>query len=354
MESALNIIKEDGISIAGCQAVDWAVLKGKAIFVTGATGLIGMNLIRGIMAYNETENANIRVTALVRSRSKGERLFSEYIDKQWVNLVEGDILMPIDIQGEIDYIIHGASVTASREFVEKPVETITTAIDGTRNVLEFARNKKVKGMVYMSSMEVYGTPVNDEPLTEEKMGYLNPLAVRSSYSESKQMVENLCVAYHSEYDVPVKIVRLTQTFGPGVAADDKRVFAEFANCAAMGRNIRLQTEGLTKRMYLYTADAATALLTVLTKGESGQAYNAANTNTYCSIREMADMVASHFGGGKSQVVIDIPDIPNASFNPVMCIYLDTERLQNLGWQATVDLEEMYRRMLICMGRKVEV
>jgi nucleoside-diphosphate-sugar epimerase len=162
------------------------------------------------------------------------------------------------------------------------------------------------------------------------------------------MVENLCVAYHSEYGVPVKIVRLTQTFGPGVAADDGRVFAEFARCATKGTDIRLQTEGLTKRMYLYTVDAATAILTVLTKGEEGQAYNAANMNTYCSIREMAELVAKEFGGGKSNVVIAIPDVPNASFNPVMCVYLDTGRLQQLGWSAKVDLAEMYRRMILCM------
>ena len=214
-------------------------------------------------------------------------MFSSYIERGDLQLVAGDILKLPLIEENVDYIIHGASITASRDFVEKPVETITTAIDGTRNLLELARQKNVKGMVYMSSMEVYGTPYDEQPLTEERMGYLNPLAVRSSYSESKQMVENLCVAYASEYGIPVKIVRLTQTFGPGVAGDDGRVFAEFARCAVMGKDIRLQTEGLTKRMYLYTADAVTALLTVLTKGEDGQAYNAANVNSYFYIREMA-------------------------------------------------------------------
>lgn len=200
----------------------------------------------------------------------------------------------------------------------------------------------------MSSMEVYGTPLDEQPLTEEKMGYLNPLAVRSSYSESKQMVENLCVAYSSEYQVPVKIIRLTQTFGPGVAADDGRVFAEFARCATAGKDIRLQTTGATQRMYLYTADAATAILTVLTKGETGMAYNAANMDTYCSIREMADLVAEHFGNKKCNVVIDIPDTPNASYNPICHVYLDCGRLEAIGWKAGVGLVDMYHRMIECM------
>jgi nucleoside-diphosphate-sugar epimerase len=323
------------------------------VLVTGATGLIGMNLIRGLMSYNELGKSRIKVFALVRNLEKGRRIFKEYIEKEWVALVQGDILTSIVIDESIDYIIHGASVTASRDFVEKPVETILTAIEGTKHVLDFARKKHVKSMVYMSSMEVYGTPYDDEPLTEERMGYLNPLAVRSSYSESKQMVENLCVAYSSEYGVPVKIVRLTQTFGPGVDANDRRVFAEFARCVVSGEDIILQTKGETKRMYLYTADAVTSLLTVLTKGENGQAYNAANTNTYCSIFEMAELVARVFGEGKSKVLVSIPQTPNTSYNPVMSVYLDTGKLQQLGWKAEVDLIEMYRRMIVSMGESIK-
>lgn len=348
MDVMKRILEEDGKAVAGNMAIDWSRLQETTILVTGATGLIGVNLIRGIMEYNKGHEKGIRVLALVRSRDKGEKLFAQYMEKNWVQLVVGDVLTPLQIEMPVDFVIHGASVTASRDFVEKPVETIMTAIEGTKNLLEFARQKKVKSMVYMSSMEVYGTPDDGQPLTEEYMGYLNPLAVRSSYSESKRMVENLCVAYEAEYKVPVKIVRLTQTFGPGVSGNDGRVFAEFARCAVKGQDIRLQTEGLTQRMYLYTLDAATALLTVLTKGENGQAYNAANKDTYCSIREMADLVAGEFGKGKSRVVIAIPDVPNASYNPVQHIYLDTAKLEQLGWNAQVDLKDMYGRMIDCM------
>lgn len=351
MDFMKQILEEDARAIAGNTAVDWNCLQGCTVLITGATGLIGVNLVRGIMEYNKSHDKGIEVLALVRSRDKGMKLFAQYIEKEWLQLVEGDILTPLQLEIPIDFIIHGASVTASRDFIEKPVETITTAIEGTKNLLEFARQKKVKSMVYMSSMEVYGTPADNHSLTEEYMGYLNPLAVRSSYSESKRMVENLCVAYESEYKVPVKIVRLTQTFGPGVAGNDGRVFAEFARCAVNGQDICLQTEGLTQRMYLYTADAATALLTVLTRGENGQAYNAANRDTYCSIREMADLVAREFGKRKTRVVIAIPDVPNAIYNPVQNIYLDTAKLEHLGWNAEVGLKDMYGRMIECMDFK---
>lgn len=344
-----EIFMEDWHNMAAAKSVDWRALCGKNVLITGATGLIGTTLVHGLMQHNKENNANIHVLALVRNKEKAYHAFSSYIEQEDMQLVVGDILKLPRIEEKIDFIIHGASITSSRDFVEKPVETITTAIDGTRNILELAREKGVEGMVYMSSMEVYGTPYDETPLTEERMGYLNPLAVRSSYSESKQMVENLCVAYVSEYGLPIKIVRLTQTFGPGVAGNDGRVFAEFARCAVSGKDIRLQTEGLTKRMYLYTTDAAVALLTVLTKGENGQAYNAANKNSYCSIREMAEMVAEEFGNGKSQVVIAVPDTPNTSYNPVMQVYMDTTRLKALGWNAEVELKEMYARMIACMG-----
>lgn len=344
-----EIYLEDIRNIANCNSVDWNRLSGATVLVTGATGLIGAAMVRGLMGYNQFGQGKLMVMALARNENKAKQMFSEYLENECFTLVIGDVNTLTQIDGDIDYIVHGASVTSSRDFVDKPVETILTAIEGTRNILELARKKQVKGMVYMSSMEVYGTPVDNTPLTEEKMGYLNPLSVRSSYSESKQMVENLCVAYWAQYQVPVKIVRLTQTFGPGVAADDGRVFAEFARCAVKGNDIRLQTKGETERMYLYTADAVTALLTVLTKGENGTAYNAANKETYCSIKEMAEIVASEFGQGKSQVVVAIPDIPNASYNPVCHVYLDCGRLEQLGWRAGTGLKEMYRRMIGCMG-----
>lgn len=348
MKEYEDIYLEDNYYIASNGAIDWNNLDNATVLVTGATGLIGTTLIRGLLERNQSFHGQLKVLALVRNVDRAKQLFGSYIDKGWLQLVVGDVNALPEVNENVDYIMHGASVTSSRDFVDKPVETIMTAIEGTKNILELARAKQVKSMVYMSSMEVYGTPLDNQPLTEERMGYLNPLAVRSSYSESKQMVENLCVAYCSEYEVPVKIVRLTQTFGPGVAKDDGRVFAEFARCAVSGKDIRLQTAGLTERMYLYTADAVTALLTVLTKGDNGEAYNAANRETYCSIKEMADMVADCFGQGKSKVIIDIPEIPNASYNPVCHVYLECAKLEQLGWSAKTNLENMYRRMIACM------
>ena len=203
-----------------------------------------------------------------------------------------------------------------------------TALKGTENILELAKAKKVSGMVYLSSMEVYGHPEKGHKVTEDEIGALSPLDIRNSYPISKIQCESLCFAYAKEYGVPAMSIRLTQTFGPGVNYNDGRVFAEFARCVIEKRDIVLKTKGETERSYLYTADAATAILTVLLKGEPGQAYNAANEDTYCSIAQMAEMVAKQ-GGVK--VRYDIQDEVGNGYPKALYMDLDTEKLKALGW-----------------------
>ena len=166
------------------------------------------------------------------------------------------------------------------------------------------------------------------------------------------MCENLCVSYMKEYGIPVKIIRLTQTFGPGVTYDDGRVFAEFARCAIEQRNIVLKTKGETKRNYLYTADAVSAIFTVLLKGKSGEAYNAANEETYCSIYEMAQMVANMCGNEQISVEIEEKDsVEKLGYAPTLKMNLDTSKLRAIGWKPGTKLEEMFKMLIKDMERR---
>lgn len=346
--TATMIYQEDSKYISLCKSVDWKSLDNSTVLVTGATGLLGSNLIRGLLYRNKIKGSQIVILALVRELERFEKVFSDVINRSDLVPIVGNVI-DFDISDlDVDYIIHGASVTASVSFIKEPVETIITAIEGTKHILDIAVQKKVKSFVYLSSMEVYGKPENGAILTENLMGYLDPMSVRSSYSESKKMCETLCVSYSSEYRVPVRIVRLTQTFGPGVATGDKRVFADFASHIISNEDIVLMTKGESARMYLYTADAATAILTVLTKGSDGQAYNAANMTTYCTISEMADMLVNELGNGKLKVVFDLDDDSNRGFNPVQQVYLDTSKISALGWECRYGLIDMYKRMICCM------
>lgn len=310
------------------------------ILVTGATGLVGSAIVKKLL-----EQGNNKVVALVRNSEKAEKVFADYKTDN-LEIMISDIcdLKPKTIG--IDYIIHAASQTSSKAFVNQPVETINTAIKGTTAILEFARVNPIKSFVYLSSMEVYGSPITDEKIYENHSTNLDTMAVRSCYPESKRMCENICTSYFSEYDVPVKIVRLTQTFGAGVAYNDGRVFAEFARCAIEGRNIILKTKGETKRNYLYLEDAVDAVLTVLLKGENGNAYNAANEDTYCSIYEMAKLVAEKCSDKKISVIIEEnEDIAKLGYAPTLKMNLSTEKLRSLGWKAKVGLSDMFEIMI---------
>lgn len=319
-------------------------LKNSTILVTGATGLIGKALIATIHKLEPS----CHIIALVHSLEKAKLYFKQ---EDWLSIIEADVNNPFSVDNNVDYIIHGASVTSSKKFVEEPVTTILTSINGTRNLLELAREKNVKSFVYLSTMEIYGAPETDEKILETSVCNIDSMQKRSSYPESKRLCETLCTAYYTQFDVPAKVVRLTQTIGPGIEYNDGRVFAEFARCAIEKKDIILHTKGLTKRMYISTDDAAYAILDVLLKGENGLAYNAANEETYCTVFEMAQLVAEKICNNNISVKIVEEDTEKFGYAPVLKMNLDTKRLKTLGWQAKDSLEEMYVKLIESMKGK---
>lgn len=335
---------EDMESVCATDFIPWDVLRNKTIFITGGTGLIGSTLIRALLYANLKKELDLKIFALVRNLQKAKEKFSQqFHEASELFLIQGTIENLPAIDTPIDYIIHGASQTASKVFVEHPVETILTAVYGTENILRLAREKQVNGMVYLSSMEIYGHPQRGHKVTENEGGMLSPLDVRNSYPLSKQLCENMCCAYAKEYSVPAKIIRLTQTFGPGVQDTDQRIFAEFARCIKGKHDIVLKTRGETERSYLYTADAVTAILCVLLKGKTGQAYNAANEKTYCSIAQMAQTVAEK---GGIHVRYDLQDASQYGYAQSLHMDLNVEMLKDLGWNTMGgNIWQMYEKTL---------
>lgn len=312
-------------------------LKNKTVMVTGATGLIGQTIVKRLLDYDA------RVVAVVRKLEAAEILFGK---NNRLEYVVSDVTELEIKKRDVDYIIHAASNTSSRAFIEDPVGVSYTAVEGTRRLLEIAKVCHVKAFVYLSSMEIYGAPNTDDKIDERHESNLNTMAVRSAYPESKRMCENLCASYAAQFGVPSKVVRLTQTFGPGVQYTDGRVFAEFARCAIENRNIILHTKGETKRSYLYTEDAVDAILTVLLNGKPMEAYNAANEETYCSIYDMACLVADKFGQGRITVKIEAQeDLTTYGYAPTLHMNLDTTKIRSLGWSPKAGLVDMFEKMI---------
>lgn len=321
------------------------------VLITGATGLIGSQIAKALACHSKQTGKKLSVIAMVRNEDKARRLFSGYLEEGLIQLYISDISVPLCPAEQVDYIFHCASPTGSRFFVQQPAETAAAAWEGTRNVLEYARLHAVRKVVFLSSLEIYGTTDPSLELVNESVcGHLDPMQARSSYSEGKRMAECLCACYHQEYGVPVSVARLTQIFGAGVPYNEGKVFAEFARCAIEGRNIILHSKGNTVRNYCYTADTVLGLFYILLRGIPGEAYNVANMDTAVSIREMAELVCSLFPEKDLRLVFDIPeDISALGYNPERIIRLDSSKLLALGWKPSTGLKEMFTRMIPCMA-----
>lgn len=357
MECPFDKIQQEDLEQAVAAPLAWEKLDGKTVFVTGATGLVGSQLVKVLLAANRIRGLKIRVVALVRSADKAKRVFAHLLERPELELCFGDVTVPVEVAGNVDYIIHAASQTASKEFVSHPVETIDISFVGTKNILELARSKASAGVVYVSSMEAYGNPGEATARTTEKdLGYIDNLSVRSCYSEGKRFCECLCACYAAEYSVPVKIARLAQTFGAGVSTEETRVFAQFARSAMNGTDIVLHTQGRSYGNYCYTADVVSGLLTILLQGENGQAYNVVCEAATMRIAEMAEMVASRLAEGRIKLVFDIPESAlTYGYAPDVVMRLDGSKLRSLGWEPRIapDLETMYRRMIASFYAQME-
>ena len=319
--------------------------ENSSFFITGSTGLIGSLLIKALLTYSRNNNANIKIYALCRSEKKFNTVFEDFIGTDLIPVFAD--LFDLDISKfdiNIDYIIHGAAITTSKDMVEHAVETLDIAYVGTKQMLNLAKDKKVKSIVYLSSMEVYGVSDNNlNEVTETDLGYIDILSPRSSYSEGKRICECMCACYASEYSVHVKCARLAQTLGAGIDYNDTRVTAMFARSVVENKDIVLKTHGTTKRPIVYTTDAISGILTVLKNGKNGESYNIANKNTFCTIADTAKMISSEIANNKINVMFDIQEKNN--FAPDVILNLSSSKAERLGWAPKIDLKESYRRLI---------
>ena len=314
----------------------------KTFLITGATGLVGSILVKALLRANDRYSLQNYVIAQIRNPAKAERVFSGF---EGITYCVGDITKPISYDGAVDYIIHAASETRSKNMVERPVETLWTTLSGSKNVLDFACEKSVEKMIFVSSMEAFGEVDSEERVSEEMLGYIDLRKPRSCYPESKRMVENMCACYYAEFGLNVATVRLAQTFGAGVAADDPRVYAQFARSVVNGTDIVLHTAGQSCGNYVYTADAASAIFTVMAKGTSGDCYTVANEASSMRILDMAHLVAEKVADGTINAVIDIPENDHFGYAADTKLRLNASKMCGLGWTAQVGMEEAYRRMI---------
>lgn len=323
------LVREDLETVAASTAIPWAELYGRRVLVTGATGLIGSLLVKALLYHADMAGRRMTVVPLYRSPEKLQAVLGHLEPLRRAGLlspVQGDVCATLPETAAADYIIHTAAVTTSAVMLNRPVDTLLTTVEGTHRILELARGCGAVSCLYLSSMEVYGR-LGHELAVETDLGYVDLAAPRSSYPVGKRLAENLCTAYAHQYGVRAVCVRPTMVFGPGCSPQENRVYAQFARSVLQGKDIVLHTQGLSKRDYLYTADAVLGILGVLLKGAAGTAYNISNQADYVSIRELAETFAS-FNPACRVVVDEDPELKKKYAADVK-INLDNSRLDAL-------------------------
>ncbi len=320
--------------------IDWKSLSHSRFLLTGITGLVGGTVLKLLCEADKAYNLGMEIKALVRKPEIAEeRLKSQGILNQVV-LIKGDVLDEVK-SIEADYIIHCASLTSGKSFVTKPVETIQTSVLGTNNILTMAGEKSVKGIVYVSSMEVYGMQNDDRGLDENAIGTFRTDILRNSYPISKMLCENLCISYSREYHLPVRVARLCQVIGNDIHSGDRRLLFYLKECVEEKKDIELLSSGGSSHNFIYSVDCAMALLVILLNGQSGEIYNVSVDETYCSIKEFANKIGDEYGVG-----VKIQNRTEEMYPEESHIRLDTTKLCALGWKPVErDILSIFRKIV---------
>jgi nucleoside-diphosphate-sugar epimerase len=340
-----RIIEEDLEYIISAD-LPWDLLEGKTIFISGANGFLPAYMVETILYLNEKcFDKKARVIGLVRNKEKALKRFSHYRGRKDLIFQVQDVCSSVVVEENVDYIIHAASQASPKYYGKDPLGTLSANVIGTNNLLSLASKKRSEGFLFFSSGEVYGeVPERDMPIKEDCYGYVDPMQLRSCYAEGKRAGENMCLCWHHQHGVPVKIVRPFHTYGPGMRLDDGRVYADFVSDIVSNKNIVMKSDGRAKRPFCYLADATLGFYTVLLKGRDAEAYNVGDKNGEISIRELAEMLLELFpeknlsietseetkkeGYIKSRIIRHTPD---------------TSKISGLGWSPKYSLKEGFKR-----------
>lgn len=311
-------------------------LSDKVIFITGATGFLGFYLVHILMMLNKKLSLNNRVIVYVRNLKKAITLFDYYYNEKNFKILEGDITDKILIKDNIDYVIHAAMVSAklSNENVCRVYED---AIIGSKNIISLALEKKVKSIVYMSSIAVYGDIERKKLINEEYSNRQNWRNDKDAYALGKQGAEFLLLAEKRKNNLPIKILRPGYVFGANPTHDD-RVYNSIIECAAKKENIILYSNGMLSRSIVYVIDVVKAVLLALISDEN-EDYNVSGKNI--SLKEFADMVAE---------IANVNVLYNKKYNNYIKINnknnISSSKIKKkLGWEESGTTQQLIKESL---------
>ncbi len=320
-------------------------IEGRTFLITGGSGFIGQYLVQTLSFLNKNGLRRrcriISVDNHITSSDAHTRL-AKGSDVKCMNV---DVNKPFKIKGGVDYIIHAAGIASPVYYGKFPLETIDTAVYGTRNMLDLTNQKKVKSFIFFSSSEIYGDPSPDSiPTKETYHGNVSSIGSRACYDESKRLGETLCMTYFNLFKTPIKIVRPFNVFGPGMNYKDHRVIPSIIYRALNNKDLLIHMNGLQTRTFCYVSDAIIAFFKVLFSEENGQVYNVGNGKNEISMNNLARLIGKILS--KKIVTKNIPYPKNYPEDEPRRRCPDINKIKRkLNYSPRVDLEEGLTRTI---------
>ena len=317
---------------------------GKKIIITGGRGFLGRYLTEIFNTYNKSFNDPIRLT-VIDNLNIGNNILNEWPNYKYFKFIKSDVSKKLNIDDDVDYIIHAAGIASPFYYRSKPLETLDVAVNGLKNVLNLAKDKKSK-VVFFSSSEIYGDPdPKFIPTKENYRGNVSTMGPRACYDESKRLGETLCYIYKNSVNIDVNIIRPFNIYGPGMHQNDYRVLPNFASKINSNKPIQIYGNGKQTRTYCYITDAIIGFLNIITSGVSGEAYNIGNPKPEISVLELYEILRKILPNEIKKSIVNYPDSYPTDEPQRRCP--DISKAQNhLNYYPEITLEEGLKRFFI--------
>ena len=298
-------------------------MKKKAL-VTGGSGFLGTHLCQKLLL-NDYE-----VICIDNFYTGSRQNILDLLNNPNFQLIEHDICEPIDL--DVDEIYNLACPASPVHYQTNPVQTVKTSIYGAINVLNLAKKTKAK-IFQASTSEVYGDPTC-HPQKETYFGNVNPTGIRSCYDESKRCAETLFFDYHRQFNIPIKVARIFNTYGPYMHPNDGRVVSNFIVQALQGEDITVYGDGMQTRSFCFVDDLIDGFLRLMNSNDKILGpINLGNPKEF-TILELANLVINYTNSESKIVFKDLPSDDPKQRKPDI-----TLANKELNWEPKISLEE---------------
>ena len=329
-----TVIIEDFRFVYSQTKTSWDKLQHKTILITGATGFFGKCMLQNFICANNEHSLNINIIALSRNPEKFI-LQNQEFKHDCISWIKGDIKNFEFPEQNIDFIIHAATDVNTHLITNEPLSIYESIVDGTKHILELAKQKNTNSVLYISSGAVYGKqPHHLTHISEDYVGATNVYDKDASYGEGKRVAEMFCNIYNKQHQVDVKIARCYSFVGPYLPLDGHFAIGNFINDILHNRQIKIQGDGTPQRAYLYTADLIIWLLKILTEGKPCYPYNVGSDEAI-NLETLANIISQY---SRSNLGVEIAQ---AKTSAPPAIYVPSiERAKNeLGLKVFTNLKD---------------